>query len=520
MKNNDVISLKKSDYFLVNSYFVIRDKIKEYKSVFISCFVFGFVAHAFFILNKIPNHDDVRSLFNLGTTVTSGRWGLELFKLLGFNVSVPWLYGLTNILLIAISVCIMCSVVKIKEPVLQFLLGAVFVSASSIVDIFTYMFTSCVYMIALFCSVIAIYLIKISGVKNLILSVILMMLSVSLYQTMITMSCGLFLLLMMGEVMDENQNIREYIKKIFIFLIVTSVALCTYYLINTLFLILYDAELGEYATDRISFSVVDLFGKIVNIYKIFIKTWFYGHYGVTVSRFGVLCYDMLSIVLAVLCVFTVKSLEVVINKVLFVLGVILLPLAMNCIYLVVKTDVLSTRMFLSLIYGLLFIAMLVERLKEKRFFNVATLIKNLSTVLLLGISVSNMIVANHAYFLLYISDKQVFSFYSTVVTQIKSMPEFKENSKVAFIGKTDKYIPYFYRLNYTKEITGVSSFDANIYSKEQYIINYIGFDVKFASEEEISKIKNTKKFVDMSVYPYNNSISNIDDFIVVKLGNE
>ena len=57
-------------------------KWRENKRPFLSGLVFGLAAHMYMLTNKLPNHDDIESMFGKGATVTSGRWGLELSKLM------------------------------------------------------------------------------------------------------------------------------------------------------------------------------------------------------------------------------------------------------------------------------------------------------------------------------------------------------------------------------------------------------------------------------------------------------
>ena len=45
---------------------------------FFSAAVFGLLAHGIMLFNKLSAHDDLHYLFELGTTVTTGRWTLHI----------------------------------------------------------------------------------------------------------------------------------------------------------------------------------------------------------------------------------------------------------------------------------------------------------------------------------------------------------------------------------------------------------------------------------------------------------
>lgn len=57
--------------------------------MFIVTVIIGFIAHGFMLANKLPNHDDLCSLFIKWGTFELGRWGLELIKYIFPNFSMP-----------------------------------------------------------------------------------------------------------------------------------------------------------------------------------------------------------------------------------------------------------------------------------------------------------------------------------------------------------------------------------------------------------------------------------------------
>jgi len=79
---------------------------RGYKLPFIATLLFGLAAHAFAMTNKLPFDDEAIYLFGKGTTTESGRYGLELLRLIMPDYSMPWIYGLISLLLISAAVCI------------------------------------------------------------------------------------------------------------------------------------------------------------------------------------------------------------------------------------------------------------------------------------------------------------------------------------------------------------------------------------------------------------------------------
>ena len=67
-------------YPLENVTEFIKNINVKYKLAFLSCFIFSIFSQSFGLFNKLSFHDDIVSLFDVGATYTSGRWGLEILK--------------------------------------------------------------------------------------------------------------------------------------------------------------------------------------------------------------------------------------------------------------------------------------------------------------------------------------------------------------------------------------------------------------------------------------------------------
>ena len=58
---------------------LIKDKSRAWTILFATYFI-GFITHGYIIYNKISLHDDAFCMYQLGGTVTIGRWGLEIIQ--------------------------------------------------------------------------------------------------------------------------------------------------------------------------------------------------------------------------------------------------------------------------------------------------------------------------------------------------------------------------------------------------------------------------------------------------------
>ncbi|MCM1506566.1 MAG: hypothetical protein NC177_05450 [Ruminococcus flavefaciens] len=197
-----------------------------------------------------------------------------------------------------------------------------------------------------------------------------------------------------------------------------------------------------------------------------------------------------------------------------------MPISINGNTIAVTSGVMGRTLYSFIAIYILFIVII----QKSENINITTLLKKLkiklswisciimSCIILFSIKFSNVI-----YIQKEISVKNTYSFYTSLVTQIKSNLDFNEDTKIAIIGRTNNNIWQMEEFPYIKSIGMMNSPDyINMYSREKYIKYFIGFDVKFATYEEKEIIQELPEFKEMSCYPYYNSMKTIDDYIVIK----
>ena len=129
---------------------------RENMIAFVSALGFGLAAHMFAFSNKLMNADEVESLFGKGATITSGRWGLEAIKFIFPDASMPWLYGMVSLILLAVSACLIIRLFRIENKLMQLLLAGMVTAFPSQTGVFCFMFTSSAYALAFLLAVLCI----------------------------------------------------------------------------------------------------------------------------------------------------------------------------------------------------------------------------------------------------------------------------------------------------------------------------------------------------------------------------
>ena len=178
--------------------------VKSHRIPLFSALFFGFLAHAFAFTNKLVNHDEVQSLFSKGGTVILGRWGLGALDSVFPNVSMPWIYGVMTLFLLAVSVCILVRVLRIRDKWMQALAAGLVITFPSLTGTFGYMFTSSSYGVAFLLAVLSVWLLQGKCVWYRLGALMCMVLSLSIYQAYVSITASLLVLVLIRQLLDDG----------------------------------------------------------------------------------------------------------------------------------------------------------------------------------------------------------------------------------------------------------------------------------------------------------------------------
>ncbi len=502
--------------------------IKENAFPLLSALISGILAHGFAFANKLPGYDDIGSTFDKGTTYLSGRWGLPLTSLLYPDQSMPWIYGMIALCLFAVSACFMLRLFHIKSKLLQSLFSSCVVVFPSLTCTVTYMFTLSAYATSFLLSVLAVMLIKRQTVKHSILAVFSLVLSLSIYQSYISITASLLVLLLIQALLQESMNPQKVLKTGIFYLLFLIVSLGTYYILTHIINHFLGIELGEYASSRISFRLSYLPTGIYQAYRSFILFFRDGLWGLIPTKLSRYCH-IICIVSCILLFFTwflsQKHYDWVRFSLLFVL-IGLFPLSVNCMYLFVDSKPSSYAIHTLVLYGFvsvyLFAAVLIESCnlataydsKIKPFLLRTN--SNLITFSMAVIICINIYVANGIYLDFYFRYENMYSLFTTIVTDASMMPEFNENTSLAFCGDYDEPDFFYDHFTYAYSMIGTDGFQPNRSARNFFMKYYLGLDIPILSKSEALVYEETAEYKEMPVYPYSGSMKFFGDTLVIK----
>lgn len=490
----------------------LRAEWKSYRAPFIACLLAGLVTHGYAFLNKLVNHDEIESLFGKGATVTSGRWGLELVKILFPDWSMPWIYGLVSLLLMAAAVCLMLWMLDIRGRIRQVGLAALVISFPTLTGNFCFMFTSAPYAWAFFLAVLAAALFRRGGRGDAALSLVLLVLALGIYQAYIAVTASLFVLGMMADTMDARRPVSRIVLDGVKALGLMACAIALYYAVTLLVFRFTGAEFNSYVTENVN-GKVGLLRRVRMAYDNFL-------YIFTFRNFRVISTEASRYLHIALAGITLLGMAAValrrrspLHAVLLAGLAVLLPLSICCMFLIMSGQSIHTLVLYSFTAVYFLTALVFQRLEEPR----ARRAEALAGLLLAAVVMSNVYFANMTYLKLQLQFENARAFYTVLTARLTHTEGFDENTRLAFTGEQHALLHSFPELD-TELLQGPSRDLINIYSRENFLRYYLGFDIPFADEAECAALAEDPQVQAMSGYPYEGSVQKIGDCMVVKLG--
>ncbi len=556
----------------------LGSRLAEYRVAFAASLLTGFGAYMFAFTNKLINHDETGCLFTKGATVSSGRWGLGLLDSIFPNVSMPWIYGVMAILLVSTAICVMLRIFSIENKLLQVLLAGTVMVFPSLIGTMGYMFTAAPYMLAFLLSVLAVRFVQLAQLKEprmkaagadaeischsqtfkrrkqpvwisrffsrgdggndpafsrsrliqrflkyTLPGAVCCIASLSIYQPYISVTASLLVLLLITQLL-HGEKTAAVIRRGFFCLGFLVVCLGLYYAATLCFNWLLQVQLNEYASTRLRLDLSSIVRSILLAYNAFFESLRSGLHGLIPTDLSCWSHFLLLICCALLFLLWGISRQTAEagRYALLAALVALLPLCINCMYLLSSPDAIHTLMLYGFVAVYILAAVLAQvclpLFPQGRLFRWLRQGALHGLTLLLAVIVAiNLYIANAAFLNLHLRYENSMAFYTALLAQLEQTPHFDETTKLAVIG--DYREPAFYseHLPFTDTITGIKGFSPDTYSNNYFLEYYLGLSVPFASQEEISRIRAGEEFAQMAVYPYYGCIKIIGDICVVKL---
>jgi len=502
----------------------LRKISPQMRFAFFSALICGLLAHGMALFNKLSWHDDLYYLFDVGATVSSGRWTLHLLYwlenlfFLDGHFSMPLFNGCIAIACIGAAAGLLVNLFRIRSKILSAALGCLMVTFPVITGLFTYVFTIHYYMAAMMLMVSAAYLLCRDTpwwVK--IIAVFLGSAALGIYQAFLPLIPGIILLHGLMELSEGKTAPGQFWKGILLRVLCTGGMLVLYFIANKLFQIrlgLVDITYpGMEGAD--SLSPAGYLARIGRAYREFflpvqrVSTDMYPLRVHTMYQLMLLGDLILSVRLLIRIAKTRRA-----NVLPFVLFLFLIPLAGNFIF--VMADQVHGLMTYGQIIQMVLFIWLTDRL-EVRPPNMRKLLSFASAAVLAVTGLLYIRLANQCYLKINFEQQEAISFFTALVTQIKSSEDYQASRPVLFVNEKEIVDPTVTHIRELDVLRTISyEFNTleylNNYTWSRMMEIWCGFTPIYSDRWDLTSLPEVQA---MPHYPDAGSIQLVQDVLVV-----
>lgn len=497
--------MKKSDSLFERAALALAALARRYALPIASTFVFGFLAHTFAFTNKLLNADETAALFSKGATVTSGRWGLEVTKLLFPDVSMPWIYGCLTLLLIAATVCVIVECFKLKSHASQILISGAFAAFPALTGNICYMFTSASYALAIFLAVLAVYLFTRGDKCRAAVGCVVLAFSLGIYQAYIALAASLCVVLLVQSLMRDTADAKSVLRAALRYFLLLALALALYYAVTLIVEFAMDTGYQEYEVTTELNPLLGLLTAYTSFFGIFVG----GNFGLVTSGAAMAAHLLCALVIIVAVASSLLRNKDAKRAALMLVLLVLYPLSVNCMYLIASSDIIHTLVLFSFVSFYVLALVAAEALTRRG-------LRALCAAAVALIIASNVYFANKVYLKMYLEYENAYTFYNSLMAEVMDNPDFNLFTVVDLVGNAESGLTHFDDEIDTSEFTGVNEDLVNTYTRVSFIKYYLGLDLYMYREDTILRCDWYKE---MPCYPDDGSIKYLPDEnrIVVKL---
>lgn len=494
-------------------------------TAFFSVLVFGLVSQGTGLFNKLSHHDDIACLFDPGTGVSSGRWMLQVFGWLeglfygNVNTSLPLFNGLIAILCIGIAAGLLVDLLRIRNPVYCALLGCIMVSFPFVTALFAYMFTAHSYMIGMLLMVCCAVLICKKGPWwSKIPAVFFGAASVGIYQSFIPVLLStlvIYDLMVLTE--DKELQVRDFVKTAAVQVICVLGVMVVYFAVNQFFLRKYQVELSAYSgikdmgqmpfsvyLERIGLAYREFLNPSRNVFQDMYPGTLH-----TVYRLMLAADAVLAVRLIITAWKTNKG-----KALLLILLFGIFPLGCHFIY------VMAEEIHGLMVYGQVMQVVLLVWMLDQLEYTPSRVKQGVSLLASLVLAVTGIMYArfdNQCYLKDTFHQQQAMSYFTTLITQIKSLEGYRPDLQLYFINGFHTMDPTIYNIDELDFIRLIpywhNSAEYMHATRKDFVNRWLGFQTNWYDNPDIEKLPEVQA---MPFYPQDGSVRIVNDVVVVK----
>ena len=496
----------------------------SWKACFISALIAGLIAHLYKITNWLPNWDSLVFRYDPQNMIALGRWFLPVVCAPGSFYDLPWLAGLSALLLHALGAVCICHMFRVRKTVTAVLIGALVITFPTVTSVLMYNYVADGYAFAFLLSCLA-AMILVGERPRYAVSVLCITLSVGIYQAYITVTIMLLLCYLIMEILYTDISVKRWLGKCLRFLAVGALGMVLYYLVLTVILKITDTAILDYqgASNTLSLAGLDVIGSLYIIKQSFLKYFFDFSNGINV--FGAINCVILAGTVILYLAEIIRRRTSPVRLLLIAFCVICLPIGASVLALINSGVDYHNLMKMGFVVFYLFLILQYEKsnFKMPRLNAVRAWAILVITLVLVF---DHAVIANVSYHKLNMTYEKSYGTLIRIADRIEQTEGAMTCDSILVIGALADSEAY--SANLPPDMTGTT--DGFILRADDEVVgqsvlcsalnDYCGTNYTFLAGEEKTAILETLAENSMGIWPAADAILIVDNVIVIKLGEE
>lgn len=499
----------------------------------------GLLCHGYMLFNKLPNFDEIGSVNGyLGIATPSGRWALPFTGILNGPFSSPAINGFLCIFFLIVSTFIISDTLQIKSKLSTLCIGCVLISFPTITSSLTFMFTSFAYMLSLFLEVLAVWL-AVSDIAlfpkfqaanpkafqclKFLISACLMATGLGIYQAYYQVACTVILIYGMQSLLsDDLRLVWKKALKLFCLLIVS---MGIYLIMAKVGCFFSGKEMSvTYGAGSVPELLANLPHALTRCYRDFASVFYSDFRGIS-HNLVVRLLITVSFLIGI-CLYEALLLKRHKNLLLGNILLLLFPIALEVIGFTMVSRGMDTLTVYSYALILVFPFAMLSLCDFKVNPRILNFLYSCIMISSLLLTWQYAILANNVYTTMDLAKLEASSYYTTMVTQIKSLDHYSTELPLCLLG-TNSEDETLYDLSayYKGDVRGKMTCHRyiNMYSRHYFLSVFLGYDPQVIDWEDFIPAVDQQTCLtlqEMPCYPDAGSIAIINDTVIVKLSND
>ena len=490
-------------------------------AAFLTALLTGVLTHLYMLTNKFPNWDDLPNIDRYGAWDILGRWLLPESHRLFAKYSTPALNGTAAICLYACAAALIVIMLRIRSMSCAALAGALLVTFPSLTSNMTFMFTVADYALAVLLACLGVYLTH-RFRFGFPAGIILLFLSMGIYQAYLPLAASLFLLVLAADILDGESLRRLLTRGAVFFLTLAGSAVWHALYIRTLDLSEYRGmdQVGGATLARMPVTVLRAYHRILQFFVTAPPS-----YVTAEGRAVNILLLVLTAALLAAVVFQARRSLGSAKIMLLCLILFLLPLAASLVYVMApEVQKASTLMILSYCAVYLLPVLLLSRVRLTERSYPALGLSLGVFFLLCAVCYGNFKMANEAYFRTGIAFNRIENYYSRILVRLEETDGYRYGDPVEIIGDSwpDPHVLSADMMSGTRfaDLEGLA-IESGIFTsgtRRYFLRTYFGLETGLDDGESAYwRLHDSGEFRDMPIFPAAGCVRQIDGVWVVKV---